>query len=1326
VLALTAALVGPYFVDWSSYRADFEREASRILGRDVKVEGTASARLLPFPSVTFTDVKVAGVDPGETAMSIETFSMDAELAPFLSGELLIFDMRLIRPVAHVDIDEQGSLDWAVRPSVPVDAHNISLEKLTVTEGRVEVRHAASGRVHLVTEVNADISARALTGPWRLDGSMRLDGMLTGFAVSTGSLDENGAMRLRVRAEPSRYPLMVEADGSARIDQGRARYDGTFRLTAGASGERLRTGDGGTMALDDGEAPQAPPYRMSGTFDLDHDALRMPEFLFETGDVVDPYTAEGSAEFQLGAEPSFLVTADGAQIRFEDIDPQNPQGIALDRRLAALREFLLDMPKPAIPGRIEVNLPAVVAGDTMVRDVRLHAEPSDGGWHLASLAATLPGRATLEANGDLGVGDTLDFTGSLLLAIGQPSGFAAWLSKDVDEPIRRLPSAGFSAQVELSDEKQLFRDLELVLGAARFRGEIESLTPANAEPSMTLTLDGDALDVEGMAAFASLFVGDGGETRLADRNLSFEITAGPVTAAGLTAQTLDTALRLRNDRLEIDRLSIGGLAGANVSATGVVRNPGLSPSGNLDASVISADLAPLIGMLAERFPGNAVVTEMARRAGSYPDLLTDAAIEFVASAASGDAGPEGVAVSSTGQIGGTRFSLTGSTAGALAGLADTALRLDLTASDEDAGALYALAGLPALPLGFAGGAALELTVDGALVQGAQTTLAVTGDGLDAGFEGQVSLADGALSASGDARLASDDIGPWLTTAGATLPGAEYGLPLQLDAAVDAGDGLLVLSGLGGSVAGAVVEGDINAQLRDGLPHLTGALAISALDLGAVAEMAVGPLALRPGTDGWPDTPFAGAIATPVSTDIEIAATSLTGGDAVSMRDATLALRVGPHGIFVTNLRGQSFGGTVTGHVDFRNDGGTGLLSGQLRLDGGDPVAVLGDIGIAGSADASVSFTASGKSVGGIVTALSGSGTASMDAVRIEGIDPAAFPALIAEADTFGPEIDATAVAGFAPDLVRRGSLSTGPADIAFTLANGIVRAPPLRLEGEGVVLSAEIGADLGEGTLNAEASLTYDAGREALVGSEPTVRLVAAGPPGDIGVFVDTEPLAQFLTQRALELEQQRVEAMQASLLEKQRYRREARYYAALQVQRDSAAEAARLQAEEDERLRRELQLQEEQRRRAEEEARAAVEQARREAEEEARREAEEAERQRLDEEAARAREAEEARQAAERQAEERRQAALREAEERRQAEADRLRAEVEALLNDRPAPPSGGTIERQPLAPPVVDVTPQQAPRPSARQPAAPPPAANVFSEQNLTIERLMRAIGEN
>ncbi len=136
VLVLLAALVVPPFVDWTGYRSDFEREASAILGRKVTVRGEARARLLPFPSVTFSDVSVAGGPGGEPAMTVETFSMDAELAPFLRGEVLIFDMRLVRPKAVMDIAADGTMNWAVRPSSPFDPAQVSIEKLTITEGEV--------------------------------------------------------------------------------------------------------------------------------------------------------------------------------------------------------------------------------------------------------------------------------------------------------------------------------------------------------------------------------------------------------------------------------------------------------------------------------------------------------------------------------------------------------------------------------------------------------------------------------------------------------------------------------------------------------------------------------------------------------------------------------------------------------------------------------------------------------------------------------------------------------------------------------------------------------------------------------------------------------------------------------------------------------------------------------------------------------------------------------------------------------------------------------------------------------------------------------------
>src|SRR5437660_11389687 len=57
ILALVTALVGPLFIDWDSYRGEFEARASRLTGLDFRVTGAIDARLLPTPSVVLQGVE---------------------------------------------------------------------------------------------------------------------------------------------------------------------------------------------------------------------------------------------------------------------------------------------------------------------------------------------------------------------------------------------------------------------------------------------------------------------------------------------------------------------------------------------------------------------------------------------------------------------------------------------------------------------------------------------------------------------------------------------------------------------------------------------------------------------------------------------------------------------------------------------------------------------------------------------------------------------------------------------------------------------------------------------------------------------------------------------------------------------------------------------------------------------------------------------------------------------------------------------------------------------------------------------------------------------
>ena len=1289
VAVLTAALVAPYFIDWTSYRADFEREASRILGRSVTVRGPAEARLLPFPSVSFSDVQVAGSD-GEDAMTVETFSMDAELAPFLRGEILIYDMRLTRPSATIEIGEDGAVDWAMRPTVPVGVRQISLERLTVEDGTLTIRHRSSGRVHVAEGLDATVSARTLAGPWRIEGHATVDGIATGFGLTTGEAQSDGAIRVRTALAPDDYPLVIETDGAARMTDSALTYGGTFSLRAdqaGTSPQRAAV-----------SSPERKPgdYRVSGAFSLTHAEIDFSEFRLETGPVEDPYTADGTARIELGIEPRFMIRADGAQVRFDPpAEGEAASAVALGDRIDALQRFLAGLPRPTIPGKVEVNLPAVVVGDTTIRSVALSAEPRHDGWEIEKLRAQLPGRTTLEASGRLATVGRFGFDGPLLVAIGQPSGFAAWIARDVDDAIRRLPAAGFSATVSLGAKRQRLEDVELILGGARFAGRAERAHEESARPTLAVSLEGGQLDIDGLTVFASLFVTDAGVSRLADHDVDLAVKAGPVSAQGLSVERLDTALRLREDAIEVDRLSIDGLEGASISATGTLRDFPEAPRGKIDLSVISVDLAPLVATLAERYPGVTGITALADNAAAYPGLLADARFDLVATAVQTSEAESGLALSANGIAGGTLFTVAGSAALDQAKTQvsrDRAVSLTASARNDDAANLYALVGLPALPLGLTGPAEIEIDAKGTVVGGIETKASLSGERTKVAFNGRAGLADG-FTLTGRASVDSNDLEPWMAAAGFSLPGFGYGLPVKLAADLTLESGKARFAELSGSVADDQVSGEVALSVADARPHIAGTLSLGSLDLADAAALVWGEDAVNDG-----DTAIAELPPTPFQAGLKVKANSLLLGSR-TIEEAEFDAKLDVGTLSISNLAGRLHGGSLSGFAEIENSNGEGLFSAQIALSDAEINGIPELAGLSGRGDLSASLTASGKTLAAMVASTSGSGTARARDLVVAGIDAAALPEVLAEADRIGRDVDAAATARFAPDLIRRGSFRPADTEAAFAVAGGQLRVPPVLLQSDTVRVSVEGKVDLTGPMVDLAGEIAYAPGDEALVGSEPVLRYRVEGAPQAVERSLDTGPLAQFLIQRALEREQARVEAMQAVLLEQQRLRRETRYYLARVEDRAKAAEERRL-AEEAARLK------------AEEEARLR-------AEAEAKRVAEEAER--------RAAEAEAARKAAE------------EAAAREEADAERLRQEAQAKsakaeAEARKAAEKAKAAEERAKSAAARDAAPQIAdpdavqraplPAPEATSPNLPGvrPMFDVFREDGASIDEILKS----
>ena len=303
VVALFAALLAPFFVDWSAFRVEFEQRASRILGKKVTVHGEVEVSLLPFPSVTLNDVRVGQEEDGRPQITSERFSMDMELAPFLSGEARIFDMRIERPRARIRILPDGTLDWMRGSSGDIPLRTVVIEDVHITGGTVELIDEQSGHTRRLTGLNADLSAGSLAGPWRGEGYGSLDGEEAAFSLSTGEADRTAhSVPLRLRLLPDAAPVALTLDGNLALSEDRPGFTGRFAL------DSLEEED----ETEPVHAPTPGP-RLKGDFELTNERIRIPQYRLEVGALDDPYVVTGEATLDTGKQPDFLLTAEGQQI-----------------------------------------------------------------------------------------------------------------------------------------------------------------------------------------------------------------------------------------------------------------------------------------------------------------------------------------------------------------------------------------------------------------------------------------------------------------------------------------------------------------------------------------------------------------------------------------------------------------------------------------------------------------------------------------------------------------------------------------------------------------------------------------------------------------------------------------------------------------------------------------------------------------------------------------------------------------------------------------------------------------------------------------------------
>lgn len=1165
VVALFAALLVPYFIDWTSFRRDFEDQASRILGKKVVVYGAVEARLLPFPSVTLHDVR-AGMDAdGSPLIQVARFSMDAELAPFMSGEARIFDMRIEEPKAKIRLLKDGTLDWMRGSRADIPAKTVVLEKVSIEGGQIEFIDEQSGRNRTVTDLTADMSARSLAGPWRVEGRGAIDGHAGRFSLSSGEPDSKLArIGLRLRLSPDEHPVAVDLDGGLAVTDGKPVYSGNFNF-------QIRQDDKGKKPQQQASIFSAP--RTQGKFELTNESVRVPEYRMELGDAGNPYVITGEATLDTGTQPEFLLTADGQQIDVNNFAVPVQSGktarvpvVSVRQRIEDFAALIARIPVPQVPGKATIRLPALVADDTTIRDIQLDVRPAGAGWQIVNAVAIMPGRTQLEASGSLTLSGGPAFNGDLLVASNQPSGLANWLSGTVDPAIRQLDSAGFSASVSLTTQLQRFENLELVIGNSSLKGRLERQSSNDQPPSLSIDLAGNEIDLGALKAIGGLVMGEQGDSSISEHRMAARFKADRFNVSGVTANQVETAFSIDNGVLNVEKLTAGDVAGAQLEASARLEGSLLNYAGKGSVSLRAEDPQPFLTMLQQHLPGHPILQKMVDSASWYvnSDLKADLSI---------GSENEGMSVALSGTVNGSRISAVAKVPDILSITDDTAFSLESVLKNQSTSILFGQVGFDPLPFDADGEGLVSLKINGTLGNAANTDIRFSTEKTHATLVGSFNLSGEKFwQGAGDFSLESADIEPYLIMNGVSLPQIGGGMAMKMKSRVEVAPDVVKVSDINGQSAGNPISGNLTVQRA--APHkVEGDLSLGTVDLAWLGDTTYGPVF---------DSTHGGLNAEQVSlpsfpgleASVTLKAGNLQTGILESVSGFSTRLTQSNGRLSLEEMNGDWMGGKVSGTLTMATGEKAGIFRSNITVTGVDPQAHIWQLAGApvatGRFDVNFNAEATGASVHDMLVSAGGSGEIRANGLTVRGINLAAFAPLLAEADKIEGEIDAAKTKPLVDALIYNGEVKADSLAMPFILNNGALRLQGISLSTEQASLAGEVNLDLLEQTVDGNLNVTFNPGQDTQAGGDPAVRLLYSGPLATPSVSTDVSAMSGYLSLRAFEKERRRVETLQANILEKQRLRREAALYTARAAERQAAKEKA--EAEEKARLEEEARV----------------------------------------------------------------------------------------------------------------------------------------------------------
>jgi AsmA family/AsmA-like C-terminal region len=1129
ILALVTALVGPLFIDWNSYRGEFETRASRLTGLDFHVTGAIDARLLPTPTVVLEGIEFGRPEEGSKVRA-RMLRIEFALGALVRGEWRIAEARLEGPELTAGLDGSGRLAWPV-PKLGFDVEGVSIARLLIQDGRASLADGAIDAGLVLDQLEFTGEVRSLAGPVKGEGSFVIAGQRYPYRLSTSRIAEDSGARVRFAVDPIDQPLAAEADVTVWIERGVPRFEGSVQFA-----RAVGRAPAGAQSL------IVEPWRVNSRIKGDSASAALEQIEFQYGPDDRAIKLSGGANLTFGAQPKVSGALSSSQIDLDRLLAL-PQAVR-QRPFAAVKtlaESVIAATRLPIPAALSINAESVMLGGAALTRVGANLAVDADGVDIKSLELRAPGMTQMRVGGRLGATATgVQFVGSSRLEANDPRALVAWLTGRGDEQTASVGPLRIGGDVALGSDAITLDGLKLEFDRMTVAGRLAYAWASDDRPArLDVALTAPEIDFDRVHAVAKAVLGDSTFDLPREGALSLKIARAVV--AGIEAKQTDVSMRADANGFEIERLAIADFGGAGLAVKGRIDGKTQSSRGVVALDLDVRGLDGVMALLEKVAPQTA---EQLRRASGR---LTPATLRASLSVDPATAGSANAKLKIEGRAGSFRVALQGDagTAGDafklenLAALAAAKLNLSGRLDADDGAALIELIGLDRF-----------IAVD---KRPARLVVAAKGplDG-DLGVDAQ--LAAGALNVAtkGTIRVPvraspSAELNLKVTNANIRSPRPAAGraselLPASATARLAWNEGMLRFSEVVGTVAGASVGGRLALGMQQQPITVDGDIELGSVDLPAAVALAIGvpaqgtasgaassagAAASASGTafGPWPAEPFEQGLAA-LSGQIAVKSARVALTPKLAARDVRGVVRFGESELALEGIDGSIAGGRVAADLTFLRRAEGLAARGQLRLTGANAGELLpGERSLSGRLTLDVSAEGSGMSPVALVGSLAGSGSFTLESARAARLDPAAFDTVIRAVDQ-GLPIDAIKVRDRMDGALASGGLTVTLAEGAIAIDAGQARLsnPVVRAQRGDLAVSGSV--NLAEAAIDARLTLFGSGGAGAPADTRPEIGIALKGPIDTPKRTIDVAALTSWLALRAVEQQSKKLDVLE--------------------------------------------------------------------------------------------------------------------------------------------------------------------------------------------------------